>query len=125
MKFTINLTPVTKKNSQRIVVCHGRPMILPSAKYKEYEKLCAAFMPDTEQIKEAVNVKAIYFMPTRRCVDLINLHEALHDVLVKYGVLLDDNSKIIVSTDGSCVRYDKEHPRTEVVITKEKEADNG
>lgn len=55
-------------------------------------------------------------MPTRRRVDLCNLHEALCDVLVTFGVVQDDNCKIIASMDGSRVLYDKENPRTEVYI---------
>jgi Holliday junction resolvase RusA-like endonuclease len=55
-------------------------------------------------------------MPTRRKVDLVNLLEATHDILVKYEVLADDNSGIIYSVDGSRVMYDKENPRTEVEI---------
>jgi Holliday junction resolvase RusA-like endonuclease len=51
-------------------------------------------------------------------VDLINLHAALHDALVDCGVLIDDHSGIIVSTDGSRVRHDKENPRIDVVITR-------
>ena len=54
--------------------------------------------------------------PTKRRVDLTNLLEAIDDVLVKYGVLKDDNSEIITSHDGSRVLYDKDRPRTEVVI---------
>jgi Holliday junction resolvase RusA-like endonuclease len=65
-----------------------------------------------------VNVKALYYMPTRGKVDLINLHAALHDVMVKYGTLPDDDCRVIVSTDGSRVRYDKDNPRTEVTITE-------
>lgn len=57
-------------------------------------------------------------MPNRRRVDLINLHEALHDILVHYKVLADDNCKIIVSMDGSYVDVDKWEPRTEVTITE-------
>lgn len=63
-----------------------------------------------------VNIKALYYMPTHRRVDLCNLHEALCDVLVKFGVVQDDNCKIIASMDGSRVLYDKENPRTEVYI---------
>ena len=55
-------------------------------------------------------------MKTRHAVDLTNLLEAVDDVLVKYGVLEDDNSRIIVSHDGSRVLYDKQRPRTEVTI---------
>ena len=69
------------------------------------------------RIEDPVNVKAIYYMPTRRKVDITNLHEALHDVLTHYAVVADDNSNIIAATDGSRVRYDKTNPRTEVTIT--------
>lgn len=55
-------------------------------------------------------------MPTRRRVDLVNLEQALLDILVKYNVIEDDNSKIVFSMDGSYVDYDKENPRTEVFI---------
>lgn len=119
--ITIPLPPVTKKNSQQIVTrkVNGKsvPMIIPSKKYKEYEKSCGYFIkPKGIKINYPVNVKAVYYMPTRRRVDLCNLHEALHDILVKYEVLEDDNCRIIVSTDGSRVLYDKENPRTEVTI---------
>jgi Holliday junction resolvase RusA-like endonuclease len=118
IKFTISLPPITKKNHQQIVRVNGRPMVIPSKQYKQYEKDCSVFLPRIETINEAVNVKAVYYMQTRRRVDLCNLHEALCDVLVRYGVVEDDNSKIIASMDGSRVEYDKENPRTEVTIEK-------
>lgn len=117
----IGLIPVTKKNNPRIVVPKGsaHPFIMPSEKYVQYEKDCGWWLKGKGlKIDAPVNVKAHYYMPTRRRVDLTNLHEALHDVLVHYGVLKDDNSNIIVSTDGSRVFYDKENPRTEVWITE-------
>ena len=117
IKFTIPVNPVTKKNSQQIILVGGRPRIIPSKKYKEYERDCIPFLTHVEHVTGRLNVKAVYFMRTRRRVDLINLHEALHDILVKAGVLEDDNCKIIYSTDGSYVDYDKENPRTEVTIT--------
>lgn len=93
-------------------------MVIPSKQYKEYEKNCKIFMPHGEPIDRPINVKAVYYMPTRRRVDLVNLHSALHDILVKHQVIADDNCKIIVSTDGSRVEYSKENPRTEVEITE-------
>ena len=119
MRIVIKGNPITKKNSQRIVLVKGRPMILPSAKFKEYEKICALFMPKVkEPINEAVNVKCLYYMETRRHVDLVNLEEATLDILVRYGVLEDDNSLIVWSMDGSRVLYDKITPRVEIEITK-------
>jgi Holliday junction resolvase RusA-like endonuclease len=55
-------------------------------------------------------------MPTRRKVDTANLNAAIHDILVKYGVLADDNRDVIASTDGTRTYYDKANPRAEVVI---------
>lgn len=119
VKFTIPLPPISKKNSQQIVRRKdGRPCIIPSQKYKEYEKAAGRFMPKVTTIDRTVNVKAIFYMPTHRLVDLVNLQEALLDVLVKYRLLDDDNSRIVVSMDGSRVDYDKENPRTEVEITE-------
>lgn len=126
ISFTIPLVPVTKKNSGQIVRAGNFYKVVPSKQYQQYEKDCRWFMPSLEDpIDAPVNVQAVYYMPTRRRVDLCNLHAALHDILTHYGVLVDDNSRIIVSTDGSRVRYDKEHPRTEVTITEAeiKEAD--
>lgn len=118
-QFTIDLKPITKKNSQRVIRDGaGHTRIIPSAAYKRYEKECALFMPRVGPIETAVNVKAVYYMPNKRRVDLTNLHEALHDILVYYGVLADDNSRIIASTDGSRVDVDKRNPRTEVTITE-------
>jgi len=62
-------------------------------------------------------VKCLYYMQTRRAVDLSNLVEASHDILVKAGVLRDDNRNVIASTDGSRVYWDKRNPRVEITIT--------
>ena len=118
MKFTIHLAPITKKNHQQIIRCGGRLMVIPSKQYRQYEKDCKIFMPKCEMINKPINVKALFFMPTRRRVDLTNLFEALNDIMVKYQVIEDDNSKIIVSLDGSRVLYSKENPRTEITITE-------
>lgn len=118
LEIIIPLTPITKKNSQRIITVKGRPMIVPSSQYKAYEKECAWFMPKLRMpVDLPVNVKCLYYMPTRRVCDLVNLQESTLDILVKYGVLVDDNYKIVSSMDGSRVLYDKENPRTEITIT--------
>lgn len=123
IKFTIKIAPITKKNHQQIIYNKGlkRPMIIPSAQYKQYEKDARWFMPNIKTIDYPINIQAVFYVPTRRRVDLVNLQEALLDVLVKYGVLSDDNCKIVYSMDGSYVDYDKENPRTEVEITPIKE----
>ena len=118
LTFTIPITPVTKKNHQQIVKVKGRYIVIPSKQYNEYEKTTKKFIPDAE-ISERINVKALYYMPTKRRVDLTNLNEALHDCMVKHKCIQDDNSNIIFGTDGSRVLYDKDFPRTEVYIEVE------
>lgn len=118
IKFAIKIAPRTKKNSQRIVIVRGRPMIIPSKLYKDYEKDCKPYIPDIDTIDYPINLKCIYYMPTKRRVDLCNLLEATCDMLVFYNVLADDNSKIVYSHDGSKVLYDKNNPRTEIEIER-------
>ena len=117
-RFIIPLPPVTKKNSSNIFInrATGKRFISPSDRYKQYEKDFMLLCPPIPIINYPINLKALYYMPSKRKVDLINLHSALHDCLVKKGVLLDDNCSIIVSTDGSRVFYDKVNPRTEIII---------
>lgn len=117
IKITIPIVPVTKKNSSQIVMAGRRPMIIPSKKYREYEKQAGIFLKPL-QIDYPVNVKCTFYMQTKRKVDLTNLLSAAMDVLVKYDVLLDDNRDIAATNDGSMVLYDKNAPRTEIEITR-------
>ena len=117
IRFTIPLNPVTKKNSQRIIRCGKYPKIVPSKAYEKYEKDASPFLPHRgEKFNEPCEVVGLFYMKTRNRVDLPNLEEALDDLLVANGVLEDDNSRIIVSHDGSRVLYDSFRPRTEVTI---------
>lgn len=117
--ITIPIAPRTKKNSQQIVIVHGRPIIMPSKLYKQYEKECGKYIPQLEEpINYPVNMKCTYYMPTRRKCDLNNLLEASTDMLVHYKVLEDDNYTIVESHDGSRVHYDKANPRAVIEITK-------
>lgn len=117
MKLTILGAPRTKKNSGRIVCSGRRPHLLPSEAYGKYETLALwQIRRPREPISRPVNVKCVYYMPTRRRVDLVNLLEATCDILVKAGVLADDNSGIVAAHDGSRVEYDKDKPRVEIEI---------
>lgn len=128
IKIIINLPPVTKKNSQQILInkATNRPFVMPSKKYKEFEKDCGYFIKyKNSNISKPVNIKCLYFMQTKRQVDLTNLLGATMDMLVHYKVIEDDNSKIVASHDGSRVFYDKLNPRTEIYITLAKKAEYG
>lgn len=123
--LTIKGTPRSKKNSMQIVKFGNRPSLIPSAKYREFEKMAGSqIIPPDNPISDPVNVKMLFYMPTHRKIDLSNLISACLDILVKYKVLEDDNCNIVITQDGSRVFYDKENPRTEVFITPFEEVTN-
>ena len=73
-------------------------------------------------------VRIVYrlYMKTHRRVDDLNLYAALDDILVKEGILKDDNINVIRDRDGSRVCFDKENPRAEIYIYEyREEEDNG
>lgn len=95
-------------------------MVIPSKLYKEFETKCLKEIPNEykQNINYPVNIKAIFYMESRRRVDLTNLLEALDDMLVKAKVIEDDCRDIVASHDGSRVYWNKENPHIEVEIAK-------
>ena len=119
ISFTIPINPMTKKNSQQIFWNKkiNRPFITQSERYKNYEKEACNFIPKIETpIDYPVRVKATYYRGSRHLVDINNLNQALHDIMVKYELLKDDNYNIVASVDGTRVYYDKDNARTLVEI---------
>lgn len=119
LKLVLRGQPITKKNSQQIIRAGNRRMVLPSPQYRQYEKDCLWQIPPKakQRIDIPVNVQCVYYMSTRRKVDLVNLQEATLDILVKAGVLEDDNCRIVSAQDGSRVDHDKHNPRVEITIS--------
>lgn len=119
MNFTIPIEPVTKKNHSQVIMIKGRPVVLPSRPYQEYEKKCKQYIPKiNEPINYPINLKCHFYKGTHRKCDLTNLLQAVCDILVKYKILEDDDYSIVSTTNGSEVFYDKENPRTEIYIEK-------
>ena len=120
----IPLNPKTKKNNQQIVKNPRTKslMIIQNEAYKRYERDSGWFLKKPEKpINVPVQVKCLFYRDSARRVDLVNLLECICDVLVKYGILEDDNYKIIVGHDGSRVYVDRDNPRTEIIITEAEE----
>lgn len=129
IKYVIPLDPRTKKNHQMIAgtgkkcpVCkkHERQFIRQGQAHDEYaERAVLHLRPRPPRpIDCEINIKCMFYMQTRRRVDSLNLLAAVDDLLVEAGIIADDNSKIVVSHDGSRVLYDKDNPRTEITITR-------
>lgn len=129
LKYTVRGDPRTKKNSQMIAGSGPRcprcgkfakQWIRQGANYDNYAEQAAwQLRPKPEQpISTPVNVRYLFYMKTKRRVDLTNLMEAMDDILVARGILADDNATIIAAHDGSRVLYDKALPRVEITITE-------
>lgn len=123
MKLTLYMRPRTKKNSMRIGRMgfggRGRPILIQSPQYIDFENEALKLIPPGAKlgIREPVNVREVFYMDTLRRVDASNLQAAIDDILVKAGVLADDNRDVIAAHDGSRVYLDRQNPRIEITIT--------
>lgn len=133
ISFILYGDPRTKKNNLRIAgsgekcpVCRKpeRQWVAQSNQYMKYEKECEEQLFQvfaggiTNGIATPVNCKYLFYMGTKRKVDGLNLSAAIDDILVKFGLLKDDNSEIVIGHDGTRVFYDKDNPRVEIEIRK-------
>ena len=122
-KIIIPIEARTKKNSQQLITIKtkygkNRTIPIPSKQYLEFEKACKPYLENIDLTKKgAFNLDCVFYMKTKRKVDLPNLLNSICDMLVHHKVISDDNSKIVYSFDGSCVNYDKENPRVVINIS--------
>jgi len=123
VQITIHGIPRTKKNSQ-ISVPYGAKRIIQNKRYVDYETMCIHSIlcqyPQYRgaQISEPVNVKIHIYKKDRIKSDQSGYIQAIDDILVRAGILADDNFNIVKSHDGTRVYIDKDDPRVEITITK-------
>lgn len=121
LEIIIPVIPRSKKNSQEIVFNRstGKRMVIQNKRYKEFEKLCKKYIPLIEKpINFPINLQCKFFVQDARKRDIANYLEAIQDILVKYGILEDDNYNIVSSLNGCCMQIDRENPRVEICIAK-------
>jgi Holliday junction resolvase RusA-like endonuclease len=119
MFCTILGPPRSKKNSMVAMCIGGKPRLLQSKLYRDYEKdaLKQLMAWGNLYIPGPVQVICRYFVPDKRRRDLTNLLAATHDILQKSGIIEDDS--LIVSVDCSrIVGVDRKNPRVEIEITR-------
>ena len=119
--ITLKGRPATKKNSGRIISRNGKPIIIPSKAYKNYEDACMWQLTGKKlHISGIIVVECKYYLPNKRSwPDLIGLLQATSDILTKAKVIDDD--KWICSYGDSCIAgIDKENPRAEIRIMDRK-----
>lgn len=124
MKYKIIIPELTipKKNSQQILINKRtrKPFIQQSERYLAFERVCYYYLFKYSKLKidTSINLKCTFYVPDKRRRDLANLLESIQDILVKYGVLVDDNYKIVQGVDGSRIIYEKDRKETIIEITE-------
>lgn len=121
MKIIIPLLCRSKKNSEEIIVNPktNKPMIIQSKYYRQFEKDCGYFLKRyAKHIDYPINLKCTFIVPNKRKRDLTNLENSIADILIKYGVIEDDNSEIVAGWDGSRVIYEKGKEETIIEIER-------
>jgi len=119
MKITIPLMTRPKKNSQQIFVNKktGKRFVTQSERYKQFERECGYFLNKyAKNIDYPINLKCTFYVSDRIKRDIVNLLEAIQDILVKYKVIADDNYNIVASVDGSRIIYEKGREETIIEI---------
>lgn len=109
----------SKKNSQRIIENPRtrKPMIIQSELYMQFERDCGYFLKRyARHIDYPINLKCTFYVPDKRRRDVVNLLNAIQDILVHYDVIADDNYNIVQSVDGSRIIYEKGREETIIEI---------
>lgn len=116
IEIKIPLLCRSKKNSQQIFINSktNKPFITQSKLYKDFEKQCGLYLYKYRlHINYKIKLECIFYVPDKKRRDVVNLLNAIQDVLVYYQVLEDDNYNIIQDVDGAIV-YEK--GRSEIII---------
>lgn len=121
MKIVIPLKCRSKKNAQQILYNSKthKPFISQSKLYKEFEEECGYYLLNyRKKIDYPINLKCTFIVDDKRKRDIVNLLNAIQDILVKYQVLADDNYNIVQSIDGTRIIYEKGVNKTIIEINK-------
>lgn len=111
----------SKKNSQQILINSrtGKPFVSQSKLYKDFERECGYFLNKYKtNISYPINLKCTFYVKDKRKRDIVNLLNAIQDILVKYNIIADDNYNIVKSVDGSRIIYEKGREETIIEIAK-------
>ena len=129
LRYVIKGAPRTKKNHQKIAggkekcpVCHKprKQWIVQGVAHDEYAELASWQLRPRplKPIDFPIQIKYLFFLDADRVVDDLNLCACVDDLLVKNGIIADDNRRIVQSHDGTRSFIDRENPRTEIYITR-------
>jgi hypothetical protein len=126
LQFTIPGRPSTKKTSQRVVRRGGFTKILPSLLYEKYEKHCKEFCEEAWKnqnyppIDCGVGIKIKVYLDSWIVGDECGYQQAHGDIIQAHGIIADDMWIHWIDKNEHMIFYDKENPRIDVEIIRNK-----
>lgn len=117
LRIEIPLLCRSKKNSQQIIRKGNKSFIVQSELYRQFERDCGYFLKKyAKHIDYPINLKCTFYVPDKRRRDIVNLLNAIQDVLTHYDVIADDNYNVVQSIDGTRIIYEKGRAETIIEI---------
>ncbi len=115
--FTIWGNIPSKKNSRLLFWRNGRQYNIPSPAYTKWENTAVFYIRHIKPVDKVNSVTLTFYAESKRRKDLTNCAEGVMDLLVKAGILQDDNwfvvPKIVLVFGG----VDRQEPKVEIQIT--------
>jgi len=127
LSLTLDGRPTTKKTSQNVVMIKGRPRVLSSKRYIEFEKKAkvpfesAWIGKGKEPMDFGVAITMRVWLDSWVVGDHTGYMQALGDILEKWGIIANDSW--IAWENGSEHWFggvDKDNPRTEITIRRKR-----
>lgn len=106
----------SKKNSKRWIQRGSKRFLAPSAEHEAWEQEQLLNLRNVQPVQPPYSIQIIIYAPDRRTADLTNKAESLMDVLVKAGVLTDDNWFVLSNIHLKFGGVDRINPRAEICI---------
>lgn len=115
MKITIIGSVPPKKNARQLFVRNGRIVNVPSKRHTEWEQSALVQLKTSVkgQAEGKVTIAYQFFVKDNRRRDLDNMIASVNDVLVKAGLLEDDDWQHL-AIGGADAEIDKKNPRVTI-----------
>lgn len=117
--FSIKGNTPAKKNSRVITRRGGKILNIPSQIYRKWHD-DALWQIEEMKIPESkpnYSITYYFWFKDKRKHDLDNAQASVNDLLKDAGVIIDDDSKLLVETHCYYMGVSKENPRVEIEIS--------
>lgn len=105
-----------KKNAATMAKRRGQWVRVPSKAYQAWEKKELPTLIDTPKFSGPVSIDYAFYPGSLKLFDLSNSIEGVNDVLVKAGIIEDDNWMIIRSLNPHVAAFDRGNEHCVVTI---------